>query len=148
MVKLLDFTSIADRACCIPVSHSQELCHRQFKSRLFSLLATAAVKSMVCSQTSLNFRVVDFAKAVKTSLEEVEPSLPAWGNDQLTGCLQTKPAKRFHSASQVAAMLEQCVLHVQSPDNQLPVALPKSRWPAMTIVVAMVGTARGIFAVE
>ena len=80
----------------------------------------------------------------QTSLRELEPSLPAWVNDLLAGFLQTTPSNRFQSASQVAAILEQCVLHVQSPDNQLPKALSKSRWLTAWIVVALVVVVVGL----
>ncbi|MCA9183528.1 MAG: serine/threonine protein kinase, partial [Planctomycetales bacterium] len=80
----------------------------------------------------------------QTSLREVEPSLPAWVADLLAGFLRTTPANRFQTASQVAAILEQCVLHVQSPNNQLPKTLSKSRWLTGWIVVALVGAATGL----
>jgi len=63
----------------------------------------------------------------RTFLKDAEPSLPAWVEDLLAGFLQTTPSNRIQSAHEVAAILQQCVLHVQSPDNQLPGNLSKRR---------------------
>ena len=63
---------------------------------------------------------------------------------------QTAPSNRIQSARQVAAILQQCVLHVQSPDNQLPANLSKrGRQTTVLIVVTAViitGVALLIFA--
>lgn len=80
----------------------------------------------------------------RASLKEAEPSLPGWVNELLAGFLQTAPASRIQSASQAAAMLEKCVLHVQSPEKQLPPVLLKRHWLTSLLVAASVAGLVGL----
>ncbi len=87
------------------------------------------------------------------SICEVNPSAPAWLARIIARLHEKEPARRFSSAGEVAALLEQCLAHVQQPTTiPLPDAVAdqprpawwKRRWPLVAgasggaIVAAMI----------
>jgi eukaryotic-like serine/threonine-protein kinase len=75
-------------------------------------------------------------------IREVNPDIPAWLVRLIDRLLAKQPADRFTSAAEVAALLEQCLAHVQQPDSaplpEVCTECPPGRfalpWPAKLLV--------------
>jgi len=81
-------------------------------------------------------------------LREINPDIPEWLVAIVSKLHAKDPGERFHSADQVAKLLEQCLAHVQQPTT---VPLPKSlgesdttarrRWPRVAAWVGSISAA-------
>ena len=71
---------------------------------------------------------------------EINPAVPAWLAKIIARLHEKDPARRFDSAAEVAALLEQCLAHVQQPGSiPLPAGLadePKRRFNQRRCVIA------------
>ena len=72
------------------------------------------------------------------AIREVNPAIPAWLGTLVNRLHAKRPADRFQSANDVAALLEKCLAHVQQPDV---VPLPEvcrqkllRRWATLQVV--------------
>ncbi len=58
-------------------------------------------------------------------IREINPDIPDWLCWIIAKLMSKEPAQRFHSAQEVAELLEACLSHVQQPTNMpLPAAIP------------------------
>lgn len=82
------------------------------------------------------------------SIREINPNIPEWLCIVIAKLMAKDPRQRYASAAEVAALLEQCLAHVQKPDSiSLPAELDpprpnRSRWPAMTRLITSNGWAK------
>ncbi|MGH7134619.1 MAG: protein kinase domain-containing protein, partial [Pirellulales bacterium] len=85
-------------------------------------------------------------------VREINPSVPAWLGRIIARLHEKDPARRFESAAEVAALLEQCLAHVQQPSSiPLPAVLTERAKPASrrrwAIAAASVGAAAMVLVV-
>lgn len=61
------------------------------------------------------------------AIRDVNPDIPLWLCKITERLLEKDPAQRFHTADELAEILEQCLAHVQQPDEcKLPECLTKT----------------------
>jgi serine/threonine protein kinase len=64
-----------------------------------------------------------------TPIRSLNPDIPAWLEGIITKLHRKQPQERFQHAAAVAALLEECLAHVQQPDRQ---PLPRLAWDLST----------------
>lgn len=62
------------------------------------------------------------------SIREINPDIPEWLERMVLKLLEKDTADRFDSAGEVAALLEQCLAHVQQPTT-VPLPAEIANWP-------------------
>ncbi|HWY85086.1 MAG TPA: hypothetical protein VNX28_00085, partial [Gemmataceae bacterium] len=81
-------------------------------------------------------------------IRELNAAIPGWLAQIIDGLHQKEPSKRFGSAAEVAALLEQCLAHVQQPIAvPLPAVLAAPHRPrglGRTKVRVLLGTLAGV----